>query len=184
MYEVEYKVEITEEEKSKLEILFKESGYEIKSPVVQNDYYIEAKESPVGGYDLKRYRDEGNRIFYTEKIWEEVEGGKIRKEVEHLVEMEVFQTELPKYPNTLKIQKTRQTFSGKYNDNDIHIDMDSIKFDHSPSVRYFIEAEVLSSDKNSVMDLKKSLIEFIKNSLGKSELVESPGMFNMAFNKL
>lgn len=184
MYEVEYKVEITETERQNLIEIFKKEGYLVKPIVVQNDHYVEAKESPIGGYDLKRYRDEGDKIFYTEKIWEDVGGDKVRKEIENTVDRAEFEKELPKYPNKISIQKRRQTFSGKYNGNDIHIDMDSIKFDHSPAERFFIEAEVLSDDKEGVVALRNSLADFLKKALGKQDLIQSPGMFNMAVNKL
>ena len=155
-----------------------------KDSVLQNDYYVEAKESEYGGYDLKRYRDESGKYFYTEKVWENVNGEKVRKEIEREVLHEEFLSEVGKYPNALKIEKSRQSFVGMYEGREIHIDMDNVKFDHSPSMRYFIEAEILSENKEDVKNLKDLIIKFLKEVLEKQEIKEAEGMFKMAFKKL
>jgi hypothetical protein len=183
MYEIEYKVEITEAERQKLITLFKKEGFLKKPEVLQNDYYIEVHDSAQGGYDFKRYRDEGEKLFYTEKIWDEVGGRKYRKENEREVSREEFERAIKKFPSAIKIQKTRQPFSGNFVNKKMHIDMDSVKFDHSATTRYFIEAEVISEDKEKFKTLKDSIIEFLRDSLGR-EIVEAPGMFSMAFKKL
>ena len=84
---------------------------------------------------------------------------------------------------SIKIKKDRTSFTGIHHGQALHIDMDSIKYDHSPAMRYFIEAEVLSKDKEGISELKASLILFLKESLGTSEIKESPGMFMMAYEK-
>jgi adenylate cyclase class IV len=183
MYEVEYKVEITDTERDTLYALFEKEGFAKKPPVVQNDYYIEAVESPFGGFDLKRYRDEGDKIFYTEKVWEDVDGKKVRREAEREVTREEFDSKIAEYPSALKIQKDRQAFTGEYEGCKIHIDMDSVKFDHSPSVRYFIEAETMTESKEEVGARKDLMLRFLRESLGRSDIKEASGMFTMAFKK-
>ena len=183
MYEVEYKVEISESEKKNLFTLFQKDNFIKKLLVLQNDYYVEAKESPFGGFDLKRYRSEDDTFFYTEKIWEDVGGHKARKETEKEILQNEFDIGISKNPIVLKIQKERQSFAGTYQNNEIHIDMDSVKFDHSENMRFFIEAEILCENKQDVKSLKQQMAEFLAKSLGR-EIVESPGMFTMAFKKL
>lgn len=184
MYEVEYKVEITETEKQKLGELFEANGFVSKKEVMQYDYYIEANPSEFGGFDLKRYRKEGGVFVFTEKIWEDIGGNKARRENEQEVSKEEFDKAIAQYPNALSIEKKRTSFSAKYKEHDIHIDMDRVKFDHSPSERYFIEAETISGDKENTVKLKKLMIEFLQESLGRFDVVESPGMFSMAYKKL
>ncbi len=82
MYEVEFKVELTESERDALQAALLARGFVAAEPVTQRDNYVEAKDSPHGGYDLKRYRDEGDRVIYTEKIWEPVAGSLARRENE------------------------------------------------------------------------------------------------------
>jgi adenylate cyclase class IV len=184
MYEIEYKVEITESEREKLTVLLVAKGFDAKPAIKQKDFYIEAAESPLGGFNLRRYRDEGDRVFYTEKIWEDINGEKFRKEIEREISREEFTLEIKKYPNAMKIVKERFSFFGTYEDNKIHVDLDTVKFDHSPTVRYFIEAEVMSDNRKKVKSLRQLVISFLKESLGMSHIQESPGMFTMAFKRL
>ena len=183
MYEVEYKVEITKAEKNKLNELFERIGFVGKDILNQNDFYISAEPSPLGGYNTKRYRDEGFRVLYTEKIWEDNDGNKIRREVEREVPRNIFLSDIKKYPNATKIKKDRKSFLGMYEGQEIHIDMDDVKFDHSPSVRHFIEAEVLSENRDAVVSLREGMKDFLTESLGRSEIKEASGMFTMAFEK-
>lgn len=188
MYEVEYKVELTMEERESALNSFKERNFIADGTDQQNDYYIEAKASPVykggvKGYDLKRYRDESGTIIYTEKTWEMVGDQPARMEKEHKVTSNVFETEIKKFPDAVKIRKQREWFKGIVANLPITITIDSVKFDHSPSMRYFIEAEVNTTDINKVKELKEVVIAFLKDVLHKDELVESPGMFTMAFKK-
>ncbi len=184
MYEVEYKVEISEAQRSALILLFVRNDFNKKSEVLQNDYYIWAQESPYGEYDIKRYRDEGEKFFYTEKVWENVDGQKARREVEKEISKEELDQGIKNSEVIMKIEKTRQPFVGKYKDKEIHIDMDSVKFDHSPNIRYFIEAEIVSDTNQNIKELKELMKNFLKESLGKEDIVESPGMFVMASRKL
>ncbi len=184
MYEVEYKVEITEDEREKLISLFEQNNFTKKLEVLQNDYYIWAQESPYGGNDLKRYRDEGEKYFYTEKVWEDVGGHPARKETEKGISKDELEEGIKNSPPILKIIKTRQPFVGIYKNKEIHIDMDSVKFDHSPGMRYFVEAEIVSDTKENVPELKQLMKNFLTESLRREEIVESPGMFSMAFKKL
>jgi hypothetical protein len=186
MYEVEYKTEISEAERDKLIFLFELNhfGNFLKKPsVLQNDYYIEAQESPYGGFDLKRYRDEGDKYFYTEKIWEDVNGSKARKETEKEISKEELKAGIENSPVIIKLQKTRDRFVGEYRGKEIHIDMDSVKFDHCPSMRYFVEAETMTEIKENIKELKELMKNFLKESLGKDEITEAKGMFTMAFKK-
>jgi adenylate cyclase class IV len=183
MYEVELKVEITAKERESLISLFKKSNFPFKGVTPQNDFYIEAKESPHGGYDLKRYREEGTRFIYTEKIWEMVGGQAARKENEFDVTKDEFESETARFPDAVKIKKQREWFGGAYQDMAISVTIDSVKFDHSPNMRYFIEAEIDVEDKNDVASTKDIIREFLKEFLRKPEIIEAPGMFAMAFKK-
>lgn len=184
MYEVEYKVEITEDEKQKLIALFQSKNFTDNGIVKQNDYYVEVVDSPLTGYDFKRYRDENGKYLCTIKTFEEVNGKMARREEEKEVSKNEFLDAIIKYPNATTIKKDRRSFLGNYKGNEIHIDIDSVKFDHSQSVRYFIEAELMTEDVKKVSTLRDEMIEFLKISLGRSELIEAPGMFTMAYKKL
>ncbi len=183
MYEVEIKVELTAEERESLLDLFKEKGFASKGVTPQNDFYIEALESPYGGYNLKRYRDEGGELIYTEKVWEEIDGKPARKEAEREASVEEFAAQLIEFPSSLKIKKDREWFAGDHKGASISITIDSVKFDHSPAMRYFIEAEIGVKDKKDVTATKELVRNFLKGILRKAEIVESPGMFTMAFKK-
>lgn len=184
MYEVEFKVELSREEKDKLITSFKERGFSPKGVTPQNDFYIEAKESPYGGFDLKRYRNEGGKFIYTEKTWEILEGQPIRKEDEHEVSKEEFESKVAQFPNAIAIKKDRAWFDGSYQGVKISITIDTVKFNHSLEERYFIEAEIVVEDKHEVIKTKVFIQEFLKEILEKDEIIESPGMFSMAFKKL
>ncbi len=183
MYEVELKVELTSQERSALLERFSERGFESKGVTPQNDFYIEAVPSQYKGYDLKRYRHEADKYIYTEKTWEVVEGRPIRKEEEYEVSKEHFETEIAKYPDAIAIKKDRAWFAGSYEDRDISITIDTVKFDHSPNTRYFIEAEIGVEDKEKVIETQDLIREFLEDALQKEEIVEAPGMFVMAFTK-
>lgn len=184
-YEVEFKVELSEVEVQNLKQTFIKRGFEATGVDQQDDYYIEAKDSTVyKGYDLKRYRNESGNIIYTEKTWEMVSDTPARKEIEREATQDEFESEIAKYPDAIKIKKQREWFSGSSSDlAHISITIDSVKFDHSPSMRYFIEAETNADDINHVKSLKEKIVEFLKDILQKESIVESPGMFTMAFKK-
>jgi hypothetical protein len=182
-YEVERKVEITEAERDALITLFEKEGFVRKPSVLQNDHYIHAVKSSLGGYDLKRYRDEGEKIFYTEKVWENIDGQNGRREIEKQVTHDEMISEVSAHPLTLTIQKKRQPFVGTHEGVDIHIDMDEVKFDHSLMVRFFVEAETITAYPDLVKHLALLMLDFLRESLGR-EVVEAPGMFTMAFEKL
>lgn len=186
MYEVEFKVELTQQEATDLRLLFAERGFKVGDVDQQDDYYIEYKKSGLyEGYDLKRYRNESGKIFYTEKVWEMAGTEPARKESEYEVTPEKFAAEIEKYPEATKIKKQREWFTGSSKDlPNISITIDSVKFDHSPSMRYFIEAETQTPDINEVKSLKEKIVDFLKDILHKDEIIESPGMFRMAFFKL
>ncbi len=151
--------------------------------MTQNDYYIEAKESPHGGNDLKRYRDEGDAFFYTEKVWELIGKHLGRKETEREATREEFDEALIQYPDAIALKKQRLSFAGMHEGEEISIDMDSVKFDHSPAMRYFIEAEIIAGSKEDVVEGKHFVRSFLEEVLGRTDLIESPGMFTMAFKK-
>lgn len=185
MYEVETKVEITAEERDQLISLFKEKGFGFEGMIPQKDIYYESVKSPHGGFDLKRYRQEGDSYFHTQKAWEEVEGTLARKEDEHGVTKEEFEAETAKYPDAIKIMKERETYVGNYKEQEIILCIDSVKFDHSPSVRLFIESEVLVNDKAKVKEAQALGASFLAELLGRNDFpLDQPGMFTMAFKKL
>ncbi|MES2437116.1 MAG: CYTH domain-containing protein [Patescibacteria group bacterium] len=183
MYEVELKVELTAEDKENLIAEFKARGFVAKGMTPQNDYYIEAKKSQYKGYDLKRYREEAGKYIYTEKIWEIVDDQPARRENEHEVTEPEFKSVIAQYPDAIKIIKDREWFAGEYQSTPISLTIDSVKFDHSPSMRFFTEAEIDVEDRTEVSKAKEIIELFLKDVLKKTEIVESPGMFMMAFEK-
>ncbi len=183
MYEVETKVEVTFAERTRLVAFLEGAGFEAKDLELQHDYYVEARESPFGGWDLRRYREQSGTVLYTEKTWEVIDGSPARNEFERLSSMEEMHVAVGKNPQTTKIQKFRHPFVGKYQGKEIHVDMDSIQFDHSPAVRYFVEAELIAANAEQVAPYRALVRAFLKEALGVSELKEAPGMFTMAFEK-
>lgn len=183
MYEVELKVELTETERQRLISQFKDRNFASEGVTPQHDYYIQADKSPYDGYDLKRYRNEDGTFIYTEKIWEMVDGQPARRENEHEVSQEEFDSKVKTFPNAVAIHKKREWFTGKWQDVDVSITIDTVKFSHSPAERYFIEAEVDTNDKTKVKETKENIRNFLQELLGRSEIVEAPGMFAMAFEK-
>jgi len=183
MYEVELKAEITAGEREKVVSNLLKSGFSENGSVSQTDCYIEAEQSPYGGYNLKRYRNEDGKIFYTQKTWEMENEELARKEEEREASQTEMEEAIKGASHPITIKKDRQLFEGYYKDTKIHIDMDTIKFDHSTDVRYFIETEIITAQKEEVKNIREFIREFLKQLLGKSELIEAPGMFTMAFEK-
>lgn len=183
MYEVEFKVELNKNEETAVIAKLLEIGFEDTGITPQNDHYIHAVKSPYGGYDLRRYRNEAGTYIYTEKIWEMVNETKARKEDEYEVTEEEFNIETEKYPNAMVIKKDRHWFKGLDNKVPISVTIDTAKFNHCDYLRFFIEAEIDTEDKSKVAEIKEHIIDFLKRILEKEELIESPGMFTMAFEK-
>jgi predicted adenylyl cyclase CyaB len=184
MYEVESKVELTKDEVESLQVSLEKNDFPHIKTTQQNDFYVEAKKSQYGGRDLKRYRDEGEQLFYTEKIWDVVDGNPVRKETEREVSRTEFDSAIQKFPDAVKIKKERKWFVAVYRGQKISVIIDSVKFDHSSGVRYFVEAEIDTSDKTKVTETKEIIRDFLKGLLGKNEIIEAPGMFALAFDKL
>ena len=183
MYEVEFKVELKSEEKKLLIENLIAEGFEFKRLTPQNDYYVKANKSEHGGYDLVRYRHEADKYIYTEKIWEVIDGQKARKENEHEVAKKHFDSAILQHLDAIKVIKDREWYTGKYDNKEISVTIDSVKFDHSPKMRFFVEAEIDVENSNEVAATKVLIQEFLKFILRKSELIDSPGMFMMAFEK-
>lgn len=183
MYEIELKVELTLVEKKELIIELKEKGFSFNGITPQNDYYIEAHSSPFGGYNLKRYRNENGKYIFTEKIWEEIDGKPARQENEHEVAKAEFESAIKAHPDSVKIIKDREWFKGLYKNQEISVTIDTVKFDHSSNTRYFVEAEIDVADKSNVQATKNLIEDFLKEVLHKDKLIDSPGMFMMAFEK-
>lgn len=183
MYEVEMKVELTAKERDGLLELFKQRNFIFQGITPQKDYYTHATASTYGGYDIQRYRQEGSKFIYTEKIWEIANGQPIRRESEHELSESEFASKISAYPKALKIIKGREWFKANYQDRDISITIDTVKFDHSPTPRYFIEAEIRVADKKEIANTKNLIEGFLREILQKDEIRESPGMFAMAFEK-
>lgn len=184
MYEIELKIELTEQEKDFLIATFAQRKFVSKGTTPQNDYYIEAKDSTYGGHDTKRYRKEGNKYIYTEKMWELIGTERFRKEDEHEVTEEEFTTQTKAFPDAVTIIKDRAWFAGNYEGKAISFTIDTVKFKHSPGNRYFLEAEIDVSDKKDAPATKKLIESCLKELLGRTEIIEAPGMFALAFKKL
>lgn len=183
MYEVEIKVELTKEEKDSLILEFKARNFEFKGLTPQNDFYIEAEKSIHGGYDLKRYRSEAGKYIFTQKTWETSGDTKARREDEHEVTKEEFDSTILNYPNAIKIIKDREWYKGIFKDKNISLTIDTVKFDHSPNIRYFLEAEIDVPEKAEVAFTKELISDFLKDILHKPEIIEAKGMFTMTFDK-
>lgn len=184
MYEVEFKVEISEAKRETVISRLIANKFVDGGTVGQQDCYIEAKESPFGGFDTKRFRQEGDKYIYTEKVWEKLNDEMVRLEDEREVSKEEFDCGVEKSPDLLTIKKDRHSFDGEYEGVKIHIDMDTVKFDHSAAPRFFLETEILTEDKAKVKELRDFIRIFLKELLEQDEIVEAPGMFSMAFLKL
>jgi len=180
---VEIKIELTAKERENLISEFKKRHFLFKGVTPQNNIYVEARKSPYGSYDIKRYRDEAGKFIYTEKIWEMIGNQQARKENQYNVSEKKFKSIVAQFPKALKITKEREWFDGTYKNKDISITIDSVKFDHSPETRYFIEAEIDVKDKNDVSKTRDLILDFFKDLLQKSSIVESPDMFTMALEK-
>lgn len=189
MYEVEIKIELTETQRLELLQKFLELSFADKGIVPQQDYYIKAVLSEYGdskAFDIERYRCEGGKFFFTKKDWEVENGKPVRKEDEHEVTRQEFDSAVAKYPGAVKIIKDRHWFQSSFEDRNISLSIDSVRFDHSPAVRHFMEPEIVIEDKRNVPETKEFLRQFAAYLLGieVSQVVEAPGMFAMAFKKL
>jgi len=186
MYEVEIKIEVTAGDMKKLVSALSERGFSHQDTVLQKDVYVKAVESLHNAFDIERYRDEGGEYLYTKKAWEVENGESIRKEDEHPVSEEDFNGALARFPDALKVLKTRDYYHGFFENQKVTFSIDTIKFDHSESERYFIEPEIITSERAKVSEIKKLLRRFVSELLGIDEpqIVEAPGMFAMAYKKL
>jgi adenylate cyclase class IV len=189
MYETEIKVEIPSSDLQQLLSICRERGFIDKGVAPQRDYYVKAVLSQYGdpkAFDIERYRSESSVFFYTKKEWEVENGEPVRTEDEREVTQSEFEGAVAEHPNALKIVKDRQSFDASFEGRAISLSIDSVKFDHSPALRYFMEPEILVEDKAMVPETKHLLRRFIADLLGisVSEIVEAPGMFAMAFKKL
>ena len=184
MYEVEFKVEISKVEREIIIRKLLDEKFVDGGTVGQRDCYIEAKESPFGGFDTKRFRHEGDKYIYTEKVWEKLNDEMVRREEEREVSKEEFDLGIEKSSDLLTIKKDRHSFDGEYEGVQIHIDIDTVKFDHSATARFFLETEILTEDKAKVKELRDFIRMFLKDLLEQDEIAEAPGMFSMAFLKL
>jgi adenylate cyclase class IV len=188
-YEVEIKVEITEAQLPQLLATCQARGFLDKGALRQCDYYVKAVLSKHGtppAYDIERYRYEGGEIFYTKKEWDLEGGVPVRREEEHEVTPAEFDAAVEGHPNPLEIVKDRRCFQASFEGAAISLSIDSVKFDHSPRVRHFLEPEILVEDKAAVAKTRELLRRFLAFLLGidVNEIVEAPGMFAMAFKKL
>lgn len=122
-------------------------------------------------------------MILAEKPWEKVGDSLARREIEREATREEMEVAIAASPSPVRIAKTRQPFSGRWDGRDIHVDMDTVQFDHSPGPRYFAEAEVVTPDGAGAPALKARLREFLRQALHRDELPEALGMFTMAFQK-
>ena len=186
-YEVEIKVELTETQR--LELLQKFLGlcFIDMGVVSQQDYYTKAVLSQYGdpkAFDIERYRSEGGEFFFTKKDWEVEGGNPVRKEDEREITRMEFDSAVASHPSALKIIKDRHWFKASFEGTGISLSIDSVKFDHSPSVRHFMEPEILVEDRAKVPETKEFLRRFVSFLLDTPQIIEAPGMFAMAFKKL
>lgn len=189
MYEVEIKTEVSQEELARLISECRARGFLDEGVVPQCDYYVKAVESAHGdpkAFDIERYRVEGDTFLFTKKDWDTTGPTPIRREEERAATRAELEATVAKYPKALKIPKNRHRLAAAFEGVAITLSFDSVKFDHSPNVRHFMEPEILVSDKALVPETKKLLRRFAADLLGVKveELVEAPGMFAMAFKKL
>ena len=105
----------------------------------------------------------------------------MRREEEEEVSLKELQEETSKIPDSVNIEKTREYFGGKYQGTDLLVSIDSVTFGHSEGERYFIEAEVCVEKKEDTQEAEHVVKNFLRNLLATQDLVESPGMFSMAF---
>lgn len=188
-YEVEIKVELTEAQRLKLLKEFTWFGFVDKGIIPQQDYYTKAVLSQYGdpkAFDIERYRSEGGEFIYTKKDWEIENGEPVRREDEHEVTQQEFDLAVANHPDALKIIKDRHSFKASFEGTNISLSIDSVKFDHSSSIRHFMEPEIIIEDKTKVPETKEFLRRFVVflMDIPASQVVEAPGMFAMAFKKL
>jgi adenylate cyclase class IV len=190
MYETEIKIEITGAQLRQLIKSCQTRGFLDKGVVPQADYYTQAVKSQHGdpqAFDIERYRSEAGKFIYTRKVWEALKGSDpIRREGEHEITEQEFQIAVAAHPQALKIVKDRHRFDASFGGREISLSVDSVKFDHSPEVRHFVEPEILVADKAKVPETREFLRRFIAGLLGMGvdQIEEAPGMFAMAFKKL
>jgi adenylate cyclase class IV len=189
MYETEIKVEIPASQLEGLLATCRKRGFTDNDTALQRDYYTKAVQSSYGGpkaFDVERYRSESGHFFYTKKEWEVEHGTPARKEEEREITQSEFEVAIAKHSDALKIAKYRHSFGAFYEDRGISLSIDSVKFDHSPAVRHFVEPEILVAEKAMVPTTREFLRRFIADLLGISafEVIEAAGMFAMAFKKL
>lgn len=179
-YEVEIKVELTDAERIELLGALKRFGFTSHGITPQADYYIQADKSPYGGVDLKRYRDEDGKLIYTEKIWEIHNGERVRREIEREVAKAELEKAVAEHPDAPSIKKEREWFRGSYKETEISFTIDSVQFNNSKQLRYFVEAEIDVSQPDEVPKIKSFLQGFLKDILKRSEIIEAPGMYSLA----
>jgi adenylate cyclase class IV len=188
VYEVEYKVEIDLTEKALVLKSMISHDVEQKTTTLQKDYYTVARQSPFydigGSYDVERYRNDNGAYIHTEKIWELVDGELARLEKERTLSKSEFDKAINDNPAALKIEKTRNWHLGTFNNNEFTITIDSVKFDHSPEERYFLEVEICVQDKNQMKQARENVQSFLRLLLNKNELAQAAGMFKMAYEKV
>ncbi len=179
-YEVEIKVELSDAERNELLKALTSFGFVSHGVTPQADYYIQADKSPYGGVDLKRYRDEGGKLIYTEKIWEMHGGERARREIEREVTSGELEKAVAGNPKAPSIKKDREWFKGAYKGTEISFTIDSVRFNNFPQPRYFVEAEIGADRPEEVPKIKSFLQGFLKDILQRSEIVEAPGMYSLA----
>jgi adenylate cyclase class IV len=110
MYEVEIKIEINSQEKEIIISSLIDKRFIDKGTLEQTDCYIEVEKSPYGGYDLKRYRIENGKIFYTQKTWEMNGADLARKELENESTLDEMSSSIEKSTEPVTIKKVRKSF--------------------------------------------------------------------------
>jgi adenylate cyclase class IV len=186
MYETEVKVEISGEILGVLLHLFAKLGFVDLGTTPQEDRYVEAVVSRGNAFDIKRYRAEGDKFYYTEKVWEEEDGLPVQKEIEREIGADEFRIAKETIPAVIQIDKNRHSFTASWKGREINLSIDTVKFGHSEKIRHFLEAEIIVKDKSEVPATKVFIQEFLADMLGMntSQILEAPGMFALAFNKL
>lgn len=186
MYETEIKVELSVEKLQRLLGFIRRERYTDLGVTPQEDLYVEATPSPHGSFDIKRYRADGPTFFYTEKVWEGEGEARVRREIEREITSDEYRQAKENLTPVVRITKDRYNFSANYGGRSLHLSIDNVKFDHSPQVRRFFEAEIIVRDKSEVPETKEFIRRFIAEALGiqVADIVEAPGMFALAYKKL
>lgn len=171
--EVKYEINISEFEdvKSMLNSL----GYRLLSSEQLIDYIVSHEKSSLGGFDLERIRQSGDKFIYTKKTWKEINGSKTRMEEEYAIDSQAAQNLIANYKPQLSMKKIRETYKTE-NLDAITVSFDFVKMDNKESI--FIECEKLVGIAKAE-EARKEIFDFMHQILKISKRDEAPGMISI-----